>query len=112
MKVCYVAGPYRAPTMRGIVENIRRAEEVAVELWRMGYAVICPHKNTALLDGAAPDDVWLKGDLELLRRSDLVVLCEGWQHSLGACMEHEEAIRQGIQVYEWPASREMLREVA
>lgn len=26
MKIIYVAGPYRADTIRGMVENIRRAE--------------------------------------------------------------------------------------
>lgn len=112
MKVCYVAGAYRAPTVRGIVENIRRAEEVAIELWRLGFAVICPHLNSALFDGAAPDDVWLKGDLEFLRRSDLVVMCPGWRNSLGAATEWQTAIKQGIPIYEWPADREMLREAA
>ncbi len=34
--VAYVAGPYRAETVNGIVENIQRARKAAVELWRMG----------------------------------------------------------------------------
>jgi len=66
MKVAYISGPYRAATVHGVVENIRRAERVALKYWQLGYAVICPHTNTALFDGAAPDDVWLAGDLELL----------------------------------------------
>lgn len=72
MKTAYVAGPYRADTVRGIIENIRRAEEVALELWKLGFAVITPHKNSALFDGAADDSVWLAGSLELMRRSDLI----------------------------------------
>ena len=82
MKVAYVCGPYRADTICGVVENIRAAEAVALELWRMGFAVICPHKNSALFDGAAPDSVWLKGDLEILIRGDLLVTCTGWWESI------------------------------
>jgi hypothetical protein len=32
MKIIYVAGPYRAKTVRGMVENIRRAEAAALHL--------------------------------------------------------------------------------
>ena len=91
MKVVYIAGPYRADTPHGIVENIRRAEDVAITYWRRGYAVICPHKNTALLDGACPDETWLKGDLELLRRCDIIVMMKGYEHSTGARAELQEA---------------------
>lgn len=70
MPVVYIAGPYRGPNAWAIESNIRRAETVALELWRMGFAVICPHTNTRFFQGSAPDDIWLKGDLELLRRAD------------------------------------------
>ena len=102
-RVAYVAGPYRDP--RGawyIQENINKARAVAVELWRMGYAVICPHANTAHFDGAASDDVWLEGDLELLGRSDLVVMIDGWKESTGAVTEHAFAIQEGIPIRYWP----------
>ncbi len=42
MKIAYTAGSYRASTEYGLVQNIRKAEAVAIELWKMGYAVICP----------------------------------------------------------------------
>ena len=90
MKVAYVVGPYRSEIgPYGIKQNIQRAEEVAIQLWRLGYAVICPHKNTAFFDGAAPDEVWLRGDIELIRRSDLVVTVKGWESSSGARGEVE-----------------------
>lgn len=101
MKVAFVSGPYRANTVSGIVHNIKRAEKVAVELWRMGYAVICPHKNSALFDGLCDDSVWLKGDLELLHRCDCVVLVPGWSRSKGSITERAEAIRLGIPVFSW-----------
>ena len=98
MKVFYIAGPYRADTPRGIVENIRKAESVALKYWLQGHAVICPHKNTALFDGAAPDHVWLDGDLEILGRCDAIVMMEGWSESKGAIAELAYAKRQGLEV--------------
>jgi hypothetical protein len=98
MKIAYVAGPYRAGSPSGIVKNIRNAEEVAIGLWWEGYAVICPHKNTALFDGLAPDDVWLKGYLAILRRCDLVVMVDGWWRSEGAKAERIYAQQRKIEV--------------
>lgn len=112
MKAAYVAGPYRAHTTRGVVENIRAAEAVAIELWRMGFAVLTPHLNSALLDGAAPDEVWLKGGLELMRRCDLVVMVQGWYDSSGAKAERGEALRLGIRVYQWPYHERALAALA
>ncbi len=87
--VVYIAGPYRSDTEFGVLENIRHAEKYALKYWKLGYTVICPHKNTAFFGGAAPDEFWLEGDLELLRRSDIVVFIPGWENSGGAKAEHE-----------------------
>jgi hypothetical protein len=105
MKLAYVAGPYRASTESGVVQNIRNAEAVAVELWKMGYAVICPHKNTALFGGLAPDEVWLKGDLVMMRRCDLVVLAPGWQKSSGTRDEINDAGEHKIPIFLWPRDK-------
>lgn len=112
MKLAYACGPYRANTIRGVVENIRAAEAVALELWRMGFAVICPHKNSALFDGAAPDSVWLEGDLEILVRCDLLVTCEGWWDSKGSMKEVAVAGVRGIPVYHWPRDQIALADLA
>jgi len=98
MKIAYVAGPYRSKTEYGVKQNIDRAEVVALELWRMGFAVICPHKNTAFFGGAADDSVWLAGDLEMVRRCDLVVTVDGFERSTGAMGEVELAKSLGIPV--------------
>ena len=107
MRVVYVAGPYRAPTPEGIEANIQRARAVAVELWRSGYAVICPHLNTAHFDGLAPDEVWLRGDLAIIARLDPqapdgVVMLSGWRQSAGARREWALARKMGLTVYYWP----------
>jgi hypothetical protein len=98
MKVAYIAGPYRSATVHGIVINVRRAEAVALKYWKLGYAVICPHKNTSMFDGAAPDNVWLDGDLEILARCDTVVMMHGWEKSQGAREElrHAESLAKII----------------
>jgi hypothetical protein len=112
-KVAYVSGPYR--DNRGIhfvKQNIREAEAVALELWRMGYAVICPHMNTAFLDGACPDGVWLAGDLELLDRSDLIVMMPRHIESQGALAELVHAAIRGTPIFYWPVDEPLLVENA
>jgi hypothetical protein len=99
MKLIYVAGPYRAASEWQLVQNIRRAEALALEVWHLGHACICPHKNTALLGGAADDSLWLEGDLEMMRRCDAVICTDDWQRSEGARNEVAEAKRLGIPVF-------------
>lgn len=109
MKLVYVAGPYRAATEYGVLENIRRAEKVALQVWLAGAACICPHKNTAFFGGAADDRVWLDGDLEMIRRCDAIVLVEGWQKPTGTKAEIELADSLGIPVFEsMPAFKDWL----
>lgn len=99
MKVVYIAGPFRGPNHWEIEQNIRRAEALALKAWRAGFAVICPHANTRFFDGAAPDTVWLEGDLEILKRCDAVLLTSDWEKSTGARHEVSYARGQGIPVY-------------
>lgn len=99
MRLVYVSGPYRAPTVSGIVDNIRKAENMAVQVWGAGAACICPHLNTALLDGRCPDEVWLAGDIEMLKRCDAVLMIDGWLRSEGAQAERLVAIEANIPVF-------------
>ena len=99
MKVCYVAGPFRAPNAWEIEQNIRRAETLALEVWRAGMACICPHANTRFYQGATPDDVWLQGDLELVSRCDAVLLTPDWARSAGARSEKVFAEDRGIPIF-------------
>ena len=87
MKVIYLAGPYRSPTEHGVQQNIEAASKVAMEVWKLGAVCICPHKNTAFFGGALPDETWFKGDYELLRRSDAILMMETWESSGGAMHE-------------------------
>jgi hypothetical protein len=100
MKLVYVAGKFRAPTHWGVVQNVRAAEAVALEVWRAGAAALCPHMNTANFEGAAPDGVWLMGTMEMLRRCDAIVMVPDWWDSIGAKLERDEAIRLGLPIFE------------
>lgn len=99
MNVIYIAGPFRGPSAWAIEQNIRAAEELALEVWRLGAVALCPHCHTRFFQGAAPDDVWLKGDIEMLRRCDAVMLTSNWEQSSGARMEVEIAKSISLPVF-------------
>ena len=104
MRVVYIAGPFRGNSAWEIENNVRRAEETALTVWRMGAVALCPHANTRFFSGAAPDEVWLTGDLELLQRCDAVYLTLGWENSTGTFEEIIHACNLGIPVFEFEAS--------
>ena len=100
-KLIYTAGPYTSHEGQfGVWKNIHKASLVAHEIMKYGYAVICPHLNTQYLDGLeiSPRDL-VAQDLEMIRRSDGIVLIEGWQHSHGARTEIDFCNQQKIPVY-------------
>jgi len=99
MQVVYIAGPFRSSNSWQQEQNIRAAEAVALEVWRRGMVALCPHLNTRNFQGAAPDEVWLHGHLELLSRCDAVLLVPGWESSEGAKREIEFAAKRGIPVF-------------
>lgn len=101
MKVIYIAGAYRDRRGEWFVrQNIRRAEAAAEFVWQHGAVALCPHKNTAGFGGlpGCPDDTWLQGDLELLKRCDAVWMLTGWKDSAGASVERDFAVDNGIPV--------------
>ena len=95
--IAYIAGPYRAKTKLGIIRNILKARKVAKEFWSKGYAVICPHMNSALMNHL-PEKVFMKGDFEILKKCDVLVVMKGWQKSEGTKREIDFAKKQGITI--------------
>lgn len=88
MKIVFISGPYRAKTKDGIQKNIDAAAKVAKKYWKEGYAVICPHMNSAHFSGVAPETQFLDACIEFIRHSDLVVMMKDWSNSEGARKEH------------------------
>lgn len=99
MKVVYVAGRFRGPDSWSIENNIRQAETLALEVWRLGFAALCPHTNTRFFQGAAPDNVWLEGDLAMLAKCDALITVDNWQDSTGARAEVELAKQMNLPVF-------------
>lgn len=102
MKLVYVAGPFSAPDRQGVERNIRAAEELGLEVAKLGLFPVVPHSNTSHPDyeTAQPYQFWIDGTLELLRRCDAVVCVAGWERSSGARGECAEALRIGLPVFE------------
>jgi nucleoside 2-deoxyribosyltransferase len=99
LKVIYIAGPFRAPTAWQIEQNVRHAETLALEVWRRGAAALCPHTNSRFYHGEGSDEIFLEGGLELLRRSDALILVDHWQHSAGTKAEIDLARSLGLPVF-------------
>lgn len=110
MRIIFICAPYRAKTPWLIEKNVRRAERIALHLWRLGAAVICPHTNTRCFQGAAKDEVWLAGYLAILARCDAIVLPAAVSISSGMQAEMREARRRGLPIFLWPDQREDITE--
>lgn len=100
MRLIYVAGPYRAESIAGVVANIAVASAEALRILAAGNYPVVPHRNTGLMDGAAPDRLFLAGARMLMTRCDEVLLLPGWELSEGTCLEVEEAVARHLPVYD------------
>ena len=80
--------------------NIRHAESYAKEYIKQGYAVICPHKNTAHFEGLVPYRDFIAADIEILSRCDAIVMIPGWKNSTGAKIEFLFAFFCGLEIIE------------
>lgn len=106
MKVIYIAGPFRCASTHvpgqqdswGIQTNVMAAMSLSLEVWRRGHAAVCPHANTMFFQNAAPDVVWLDGDIAILAKCDAVLMTPDYLRSSGARAEHEFAASQGIPI--------------
>lgn len=111
--IVYTAGKYSGKNDTETSENIQKARSVAIELWERGYAVFCPHLNTAHfeIDCKATYEDYMDGDLQILCHCDAIVMLRGWEKSQGAIREYQEALHQGIQVYIYPDMPRNIKDV-
>ena len=97
-KIVFISGAYRGATISDVSDNIATARKYAVKYWKMGYTVICPHLNSAFMDGIVPDSSFLDGDLEMLRRCDCIVMIPNYHLSSGAVKELDFARSHNIEI--------------
>jgi hypothetical protein len=100
MKTVYIAGPFRASSAWLIEQNIRKAEEYALDIAVMGAAPLCPHTMYRFFQGALPDRFWLEVTMELAKKCDAIFMCNGWEQSSGSRGERHEMIALGRPVFE------------
>lgn len=104
MKVIYLASPYRGETENEVWEHITNAHRTARKIWKLGVACISPCSNTAFFGGKDDDQLWLDGDIEILKRCDAVYMNEGWENSSGCLKEKKIAESCSIPVFtDWPS---------
>ncbi len=111
--LCYVSGPMSAATALQR-EKFRLAGAVAAaELWERDVLHFCP--MTAMPVLGASDlgyEDCMAHDVEMLRRSDFVLILPGWDSSSGALREKAlaEAWDMPI-VYDFDAAADMARSI-
>ena len=89
MKLLYIAAPYRAKTIISLQQNIHEAKLMSMYYWNKGYAVICPHMNSANFDGLCEDKTFLQGTMLMLSKCDVIAMHPNWEHSTGSVGEHD-----------------------
>lgn len=98
MRLIYISGPYSSYWFFGRLLNIYRSWKIAKHLWKAGYAVLCPHTNTAFMD-EIDYGKFIVGDLEMLCRCDSILMLKDWRESKGARLEHSCAESVGMPVF-------------
>lgn len=87
MKIVYVAGPFTGKDHWEIAQNVRRAEELGMEVAKLGAMPLIPHTNTHNFHGTMTEAFWYAGTMELLKRADAIILAPEWEKSKGTRAE-------------------------
>jgi len=96
MHLLYIAAPYRASTTAAIHNNIHEASLMAQFYWLQGFAVICPHLNSAHFDGLLNDKSFLEATTLMLSKCTHIALHPRWSFSAGCMEEYEYAMNNNI----------------
>lgn len=96
MQLLYIAAPYRAATTAQISNNIHEAALMAQYYWLQGFAVICPHLNSAHFDDLVPDQQFLDATMLMLACCTHIALHPRWSSSEGCIAEYEYSLNNKI----------------
>lgn len=98
----YVAGPYSAPDVLTVLQNIRDGINASAKLFELGFAPYCPwldYHYVLACEGDVPKERYQEASMAWLRSSDAVLLIGDWKSSKGTLAEIEEVKRLGIQTF-------------
>lgn len=98
MQLLYIAAPYRAKTICSLQQNIADAKLMAMYYWHKGYAVICPHLNSANFDGLCDDKIFLSGTMTMLSKCDAIAMHPNWKQSTGCVAEYNYMLNKQTQL--------------
>jgi len=103
IKTVFISGPYRGNNPWEVECNIRRAEELSLEVWELNNeglrtVAVCTHANSRFFDKAIADEYLLEGYLRLLEVCDVLLTTSDWERSEGAKTEIEFCKERGIPV--------------
>jgi hypothetical protein len=100
----YVAGPITADTKHKQTRNINAGIKQAARLWQKWHIpAFSPHAQSGQWEEWDQERDYipvLAGDLQMLNRSDMMLLLPGWEESLGAQLEVGYANYLGLRVFE------------
>ena len=96
MKLWYVAHPYTGNIYSNYKTNVIRANK----LLDRGFLVFAPIVHSHPLNELRerPPAFWYAQDLEILAKCDGIILCPGWEKSIGCVMEKEFAEKYGLEI--------------
>ena len=97
--IAYVIGPIRSKWRIVRWLNINSARLTAIKLWSAGFAVICPHMNSACMRHKVDEDRFIEGDLVLIEKCDFAVVVGKWENSVGSLAEIKLCRRLNMPVY-------------
>ncbi len=105
----YVAGAYSDDNVLGVLKNIGRGEEVAADLFQLGFAPFTPwHDKDFVIKNWEREftvPMFYEYSMEWLRVCDCVLIVpnkkglKNWQDSNGTLGEIEEALKLDIPVF-------------
>ena len=105
MKRIYIAGPYSADNVLGVLRNMRRGINIATQVFKGGYAPFCPHLDyqfTLMADEYNDFEVndYYAYSMAWLEVSDAVLVLPNSELSKGVQAEIERAKELNIPVFE------------
>ena len=104
MKKIYIAGPYGAPDVMSVFENMRKGMSLATKVRQWGFAPFCPWMDYQYFFMNHAEPFTLENCYEYsmawLEVSDAVLLVKRWSNSHGARKEVDRAWELHIPVFE------------
>lgn len=99
----YVAGPYSADNVIDVLKNIGKGRQACADLFALGFAPFCPWHDADFIimnpDINHPVQYFRDYCIEWLKVSDVMLLLDGWQKSVGCQEEFKLANKLNIPIF-------------